>query len=132
MQPINAVTRLSRAEDFCELERQRLQALVQRDMSLAWQLHSADFQLITSTGYMYTRDQYLGEVESGLLNYSRWEPAAITVRLHEKMALLRYQAQLEVDSGAGQVLALRCWHMDSYELIDDLWQVVWSQATAIR
>jgi hypothetical protein len=54
------------------------------------------------------------------------------VRMHANVTMLRYQARLEVDSGRGPASTFHCWHTDSYELIDDLWQVVWSQATAIR
>ena len=101
-------------------------------MELAWQLHAVDFQLITQNGYSYLRDQYLGEIEAGRLKYRAWDPEEMDVRMYPNVVLLRYQATLEVDSGAGLASTLRCWHTDSYELIDGLWQVVWSQATAIR
>ena len=35
-------------------------------------------------------------------------------------------------AGAGQPSALGCWHTDTHERRDGAWQVVWSQATAIR
>ncbi len=130
--PINAVELVANADDFRELERSRLRALVARDMALAWQLHAQDFQLVAPIGYSYSRDRYLGEIETGLLQYLAWEPHAIEVRLHATVALLRYQATLKVDSGAGPASTFDCWHTDSYELIDGLWQVVWSQASAIR
>jgi len=38
-------------------------------MDLARQLHSVDFQLITPTGHLYLKDQYLGEIETGQLKY---------------------------------------------------------------
>jgi hypothetical protein len=120
------------ADAFRELERSRLRALVQRNMPLARQLHSFDFQLITPTGHLYTAEKYLGEIETGQLKYMTWEPEEMEVRMHATVALLRYQARLEVDSGTGRTSAFHCWHTDSYELINGLWQVVWSQATAIR
>ena len=51
------------------------------------------------------------------------------VRIYSTVALLRYQAQIVVDSGSGRA-ALTCWHTDHYELRDGCWQVVWSHATA--
>ncbi|MCX6048543.1 MAG: nuclear transport factor 2 family protein [Chloroflexi bacterium] len=129
---INTQDRILQADDFRELERARLRALVEADMGLAWQLHAADFQLITPNGFSYSRDVYLGEIETGQLKYLRWEPGPIEVRLHGSVALLRYQAKFEVDSGEGRALALQCWHTDAYELHNELWQVIWSQATAIR
>jgi hypothetical protein len=130
--PINAAALVVGVDDFRALERSRLRALVDKDMPLARQLHAADFQLVTPTGSMYSRDRYLGEIESGQLTYFVWEPGPIEVRLNPTMALLRYPARIEVDSGAGRSAAFRCWHTDSYELIDGFWQLVWSQATATR
>ena len=120
------------AEDFRALERSRLQALVDRDMPLARRLHAPDFQLVTPRGVSYSRDEYLAEVESGGLRYLKWEPKAIDVRLFSEVVLLRYQAHLEMGFGGPQAAAFDCWHTDSYELRDGAWQVVWSQATAIR
>lgn len=99
-QGINALERVADADDFRELERSRVRALVERNMELARLLHATEFQLITPTGHSYTRDQYLGEIE--------------------------------VDSGGGYIASFRCWHTDSYELVEGFWQVVWSQATAIK
>jgi hypothetical protein len=101
-------------------------------MALARQLHSVNFQLITPTGHLYLGDQYLGEIEAGQLRYMAWDPEEMEVRMHAQVALLRYKARLEVDSGTGQTSTFHCWHTDSYELSNGLWQVVWSQATAIR
>jgi hypothetical protein len=131
-QPINAYEHVVEEDDFRELERLRLQSLVKRDMRLARQLHAIDFQLITPTGYTYSRTQYLGEIEAGQLTYTTWEPHRIEVRRYQEVVLLRYQATLAVDSGAGGGAAFQCWHTDSYELSAGLWRVVWSQATAIR
>lgn len=129
---INESALVTDADAIRKLERSRLQALVERNMELARQLHAVDFQLITPTGHLYLRDQYLDEIESGQLKYMAWDPEEMTVRMHANVAMLRYQARLEVDSGRGQASIFHCWHTDSYELIDGLWQVVWSQATAIR
>ena len=131
-QKINASARITGANAFRELEQSRLRALVERNMELARQLHAVDFQLITPTGHQYVKDQYLDEIETGQLKYIAWDPEEMQIRMHANVTLLRYQARLEVDSGRGQASIFHCWHTDSYELIDGLWQVVWSQATAIR
>jgi len=115
-----------------KVERSRLKALVDRDMELAWQLHAPDFQLITPSGRSFTRDRYLSKIEEGVLRYLRWEPGPMDVRVHAETALVRYQATLELDSGDGHGTPFQCWHIDSYELNGTLWQVVWSQATAIK
>ena len=131
-QPINAFERVVTADDFRELERCRLRSLVERNLPLAWQLHSVDFQLVTPNGLTFSRDQYLGDIETGLLTYFGWDAGEIDVRMHPSVTLLRYQATLKVGSDTGNISTLNCWHTDSYELLDGLWKVVWSQASAKR
>ncbi len=120
------------ADYFRALERARTQALVARDMALAWQLHAADYQLITPSGVTFTRERYLRKIEAGELVYRTWQPGDMAVRLAEKMALVRYPVTLALDAGHGHGTPFLCWHTDSYELIDGRWQAVWSQATAQR
>lgn len=114
------------------IERSRLRSLVERNMELAWQLHAPDFQLVTPGGNAFARGQYLGKIEAGTLRYLRWEPGPMDVRMRGETALIRYQATLELDSGDGHGTPFRCWHINSYELNETRWQVVWSQATAIK
>ena len=128
----NASSFPSPADYLREVECSRLRALVARDMELAWQLHAPDFQLVTPRGNAFSREQYLGKIEAGVLRYLRWEPGPIAVRRHGDAALLRYQATIALDSESGAGTPFQCWHIDSYELNDTLWQVVWSQATAIK
>jgi hypothetical protein len=130
-QKINASALITDANAFRELEHSRVRALVERNMDLARQLHAVDFQLITPTGHQYLREPYLAEIETGELKYVVWEAEKMEVRMHTNVTMLRYRARLEVDSRRGQPAVFHCWHTDSYELIDGLWQVVWSQATAI-
>ena len=71
-------------------------------------------------------------MESGKIVYLKWDAADILVRRFGSVALLRYQAGLEMPGESGEQSAFACWHTDSYELHNGLWQVVWSQATLIR
>jgi hypothetical protein len=120
------------ADEIRELEKSRIQALVTRDMDRLRQLHAPDYQLITPSGRSFSRDRYLSELESGNLRYLRWEPGPIDVRASAQMAVVRYQATLELDSVGRGGTAFQCWHTDSYERTAGIWQAVWSQATAIR
>lgn len=114
-------------------ERERLQALVAADLDVADRLHADDFQLITPSGLVLSKEQYLGKIASGELNYQVWEPdAPIDVRLYDRVALIRYRSQLDIVDSGHHVGLKRYWHTDSYEQRDGLWQVVWSQATEIR
>jgi hypothetical protein len=114
-------------------ERERLRALVDADMEVAARLHADDVQLINPPGGTLSKDEYLGGIASGALDYLVFEPASeIRVRLYGKAAVIRYQSHLQIavdgqDLGLGNV-----WHTDVYELRDGRWQAVWSQATSIH
>ncbi len=122
----------SLADYMRALEATRIQALLACDMETLLQLHAPDYQLITPTGRSYTRDRYLQEIAAKTLRYLRWEPGSMDVRTGAQMAIVRYQATLELDGGDGHGTPFHCWHTDSYELKDESWQAVWSQATTIR
>ncbi len=113
-------------------ERARLRALVEANVDVARPLHANDFQLITPSGVALSKEEYLGHIASGHFDYRVWEPAAIAVRVQGKMALLRYQAHLDIVVGGHTGPPGRYWHTDSYEQRDGRWQVVWSQATEIQ
>ena len=119
-------------DDFRNLERTRLRALVARDFVLAGTLHSPEFHLVSPRGSTYSRESYFQAIETRKIVYLKWEAADIRVRTFGTVALLRYQADLEMPGDAGGDSAFSCWHTDSYELHDGVWQVVWSQATLIR
>ncbi len=108
------------------LEIKRTQALVAKDMVVARAMHAPEYQLITPAGKTFTRESYLHAIESGELNYAKWEAGPMQVRATERMAVVRYQANLVFSSGN----SIRCWHTDTYECIDGTWRAVWSQATA--
>jgi len=126
---VNSADAVATEDDFRSLERTRLRALVERNMELAQQLHSSEFHLITPRGTTHSRESYLRAVKAGELVYVKWEAAAIVVRLLGSVALLRYQAELEIRRASGEFSSFGSWHTDSYELHNGLWQVVWSQAT---
>ena len=115
-----------------ELERQRLHALVMVDLAAADRLHADDFQLITPSGRLLTKRDYLQGIATGYLNYRLWKiDSEIEVRLYEDVALIRYRSQLHMSLDGGEGEQLPFWHTDSYERRDGRWQVVWSQATEI-
>lgn len=108
-------------------ERQRTQALVERNLELAGRMHAPEYQLITPAGKTFDKAGYLEAIRTGDLAYVSWEPDAMDVRVGTDMAIVRYRATLRFPSGK----VVRCWHTDSYELREGAWLAVWSQATAI-
>ncbi|MBX4867680.1 nuclear transport factor 2 family protein [Rhizobium bangladeshense] len=119
------------ADNIREIERTRLRALVEADISAAKPLHADDFQLITPIGVALSRDEYLGAVAAGHIKYRVWEAGDIAVRLHGPVAVIRYRARLEVFFNGHAVPPAEYWHTDTYEHREGEWMVVWSQATAV-
>jgi hypothetical protein len=110
------------------IERRRLRALASADTATAAPLHAEDYWLITPNGSQMTKDDYLGAIASGQLRYQVFEPVSDMAVLGDaSVVVLRYRARISFDDGPG----ITCWHTDCYQLRDQTWQVVWSQATAI-
>jgi hypothetical protein len=79
------------------IERERLRALVEANMAVAEQLHVDDFQLINPGGGALTKEEYLGGVASGEIDYLVWEPdSEIAVRLYDGAAAIRYRSNTEI------------------------------------
>ena len=115
------------------IERQRLRALVEADIATARRLHADDFELISPSGSVYSKERYMREIESGVLDYKTWDPAKIIVRLYGDTAVIRYDdVGFEVLyegapawSGASSVVR----HTDLYEKRNGQWQAVWSHCS---
>jgi ketosteroid isomerase-like protein len=120
------------AEILRATERQRLRALVAGDVARAGQLHAEDFQLINPLGGALSKEQYLGGISSGQIDYLFWEPESIAVRVYGDVAVIRYQSQLEIIAQGRHIPRQRYWHTDLYERHGAQWQVVWSHATGIQ
>ena len=111
------------------IERERLHALVTGDVDRAEQLHSEDFQLINPLGGALSKEQYLGGISAGQIQYMYWEPESIAVRLYGDVAVIRYRSELEIVVQNRHIPRQRYWHTDLYERHGLQWQVVWSHAT---
>lgn len=120
------------ASQLVSMERQRLRLLVAGDIENAAMLHAEDFQLVTPSGEVLDKGEYMKRVAAGNPRYLQWEPDEISIRFYGESAVLRYQATIEAELGEEHVARGRYWHTDVYERRDGTWQVVWSQATARR
>ena len=121
----------SKADQLRAIERHRLRALVDADMTTASRLHADDFELIYPQGGTLSKEQYMQRIASGGLNYLEWEPGEIRVRLYGKAAVIRYQARLRVSVKGSPGRPVTFWHTDLYEKRNGHWQIVWSHATQI-
>jgi hypothetical protein len=120
-------------DKLASIERERLRLLVEGDVDAAAAFHADDFQLITPSGRPLSKAGYLERIRSGRISYARWDAGDIVVRAHGDAAVLRYHAEMVLDSGdktaEADPVVLRLWHTDLYERRNGRWQVVWSQAT---
>ena len=117
--------------ELVQIEQLRLRALVDADVAVAEGIHAHDFQLITPGGDAYSKEQYLGDVASGVIDYRVWEPLDIEVHVRGDAGCLRYHSNLEIIVAGRRIDLSRYWHTDYYERRDGRWQVIWSHATEI-
>jgi hypothetical protein len=123
--------RTTQADQLRALERSRLHALVDGDTAAARKQMASDFQLINPAGSPLSRGDFLGAIEAGDLDFLALEPTSqIAVRVHGKMAALRYETSFDLVVG-GTHLTHQAWTTSIYERRRGRWQVVWQQTTAV-
>lgn len=125
-------TDATEADRVRQIERERLRALVDADLTTARRLHADDFQLITPTGTPLTKDEYLDDIAAGEPDYIGWEAGDISVRLHGDLAVIRYKdVRFDVDAGGRPVHRGPMYHTNVYERRGGEWLAVWSQASGV-
>jgi Domain of unknown function (DUF4440) len=121
----------SSADQIRQTERTRLRALVDADTQTAGRLIAADFQLINPGGASSGRNEYLGAISAGAIDYLAFRPTSkIVVRQSGDSAAVRYQVHFDLVVG-GTRLTHEGWITELYERRGGSWQIVWEQATAI-
>lgn len=96
-------------------------------------LHADDFRIVTPSGHTWSKQEYVGGIASGDIDYRRFEPISeIEVMLDHDLAVLRYRSGIEISVNGREPATLEAWHQDVYRRTSDgTWQIHWSQATAI-
>jgi hypothetical protein len=121
-----------RVERLRQIEKRRLQALVDAEVAVAGPLIASDFELINPIGEVLSREDVLGGVASGNLDFlSDTVTSQIRVRLHGKAAILRYRHTIDVAVVPVGHLTHPAWTTASYERRKGSWQIVWEQTGAI-
>jgi len=119
------------ADRLRAIETTRLQALVDADTATAHRLTAPDFQLINPAGAPLSRDDFLGGVQAGVIDFLALEPrSTMAVRLSGDSATLRYRTRFDVVAG-GTHVTHDAWTTALYERRRGDWQIVWAQTTAI-
>jgi hypothetical protein len=122
------------AAELGNIERERLRCLVEVRVDKADALHASDFELVTPSGSLWSREHYLGGIASGDINYRRFEAVSdIDVMVNGNLAVLRYRSAIDIAVQGQEPGPLECWHLDCYRRTSSSapWQARWSQATSI-
>ena len=118
-------------ERLRQTEQTRLKALVDADVAVAGPLIASDFELINPLGDVLTRDDVLGGVGSGGLDFlADTITSPIKVRLHGNTAVLRYRHTIDIAVPVGH-LTHPAWTTAFYQRRKGNWQIVWEQTGAI-
>lgn len=121
----------SQADRLRAIETARLQALVDADTVTARELTAPDFQLINPAGAALSRDEFLGGVGAGVIDFLSLDTISpVAVRMSGNYATLRYQTRFDLVVG-GIHLTHDAWTTALYERRDGRWQIVWGQTTAV-
>ena len=121
----------SQADRLRRIETTRLQALVDANTATVRRLTAPDFQLINPAGAPLSRDDFLGGVQAGVIDFLALEPGSpMAVRLSGDSATLRYRTRFDVVAG-GTHVTHDAWTTALYERRRGHWKIVWAQTTAI-
>jgi hypothetical protein len=127
-----SASRSGQVERLRQTEKKRLQALVDANVAVAGPLIANDFELINPLGEVLTRNDLLGAVGSGALDFlSDTITSQIRVRLHGDAATLRYRHTISVALAQVGHLTHPAWTTALYERRKGNWQIVWEQTGAI-
>jgi hypothetical protein len=105
--------------------------LVTADAATLERLHADDFQVISPFGSVFDKGEYLQRVASGELDYVRWEPEHIHVRLNGTTAAIRYKALADIISRGKPLPTMQTWNTGYYERRKGRWVIIWFQVTQI-
>jgi len=119
-------------ERLRQMEKKRLQALVDADVAVAGPLMASDFELINPIGEVLSRKDVLGGVGSGALDFlSDTVTSQIRVRPRGNTAVLRYRHVIDIAVAPIGHLTHPAWTTALYERRNGNWQIVWEQTGAI-
>jgi ketosteroid isomerase-like protein len=124
---------MSLVDELAEIERRRLRTLVEVKPDEADALHADDFRIVTPSGHVWSKAEYLGGIASGEIDYRRFEAISdIDVMADGDLAVLRYRSAIEISVKRQEPGELEAWHLDCYRRDDGgVWRIRWSQATSI-
>src|SRR4051794_40106471 len=85
------------AAELRDIERRRLRSLVEVRVDEADALHADDFELVPPSGGVWSKDDSLGGIASGDIDYRRFDAVSdIDVMVDGDLAVLRYRSVIDI------------------------------------
>ena len=115
-----------------QLELQRLQAQVDADVATTDKLLAPDFTLVTPDGSLLTKEDTLGLLKTGNVDFSEIDVLGdIEVRDYGDAAVLTYRAKMSVTVQGAGGLTHDAWDTVVYEEHNGHWQAHSAQTTGV-
>jgi len=116
--------------EIIDFEKTRLKALVDADITTAEPMHAEEFELISPIAFVFTKELYLGQIESGYIDYKQWDFNDASVKHYRNIALIRYSdTEFCVFQDGELACTTLLTHTNLYEKRNGKWKIVWSQAS---
>ena len=113
-----------------ELETRRFQAMIEADTAALDTILAEDLTYTHTSGWVDTKEQFIGWLESGELNYESISTDSVRVRVYAAAAVVTGQAAVKIKVN-GQAKNLQIRFIDVYVKRDDHWQMVAWQSTRL-
>lgn len=122
----------SEVDALRDLELSRLEAVVMNDMPALQALYADDFELVPPPGVVMSRDEFLGALQDGGLDFLAWDPVSeLDVRVQVDTAVVTYRAEVHLLAAGMGELRHEMWQTAVFERGDQGWRVVREQSTAV-
>jgi ketosteroid isomerase-like protein len=127
--PSTSAAEIQRLQSL-EVARQR--ALVDGDAATLELMLAEDFVLVPPPGLPLTKDEYVGAVDSGAIDYHAFHAVTpIEVGFYGRVAVVTYRSYIDVVVAGLGAFQTEVWHTFVYERRGGHWQVIREQATAV-
>ena len=124
--------RSDEVQEVIAAENERFRALAEQDMETAEMLHAEEFVQVNPYGHEMRRQDLLGAVASGSLDFVNRSTASVQVRVYGDAAVLKQHELITAVVDGGDPETLPLWTVALYERRDGVWQVVWVIASETR
>ena len=113
-----------------ELETRRFQAMIEADTAALDTILAEDLTYTHTSGWVDTKEQFIGWLESGELNYQSISTDSVTVRVYAAATVVTGQAAVKIKVN-GQAKNLHIRFIDVYVKRNAHWQMVAWQSTRL-